>query len=392
MKSIKNINVNDKKVLVRVDYNVPIEKGEILDDTRIIGSLKTINYLLDNGAKIILLSHFGRIKTEDDKLKYSLNIVAKYLSKIINAEIIFIPYTRGKILEDAINNMKPGQIVMIENTRFEDLPKKLESSCDEVLSKYWASLADLFVFDAFGAAHRCHASTYGVSKYLPSYTGFLIEKEISVLDEIMSKDKTIIMGGAKIDDKITVINNLINNTSFILFGGGMSFTFLKAMGYEIGKSIVSEPNIEYAKKLIEKYPNKIFWPIDIVTDKGVFNAKKIPADATGYDIGPKTIALYTSVLEKSNLVLWNGPLGKYEVPAYEKGTKKLMKFLFYENIPTVIAGGDIVETAKKYNFDFYYISTGGGSTLEYLEGKKFKTLSKLNGKIIKEEWYEKSNT
>ena len=379
MKSIKNASVKGKRVIVRVDFNVPFKDGKILDDNRIVSSLTTINYLVEKKAKVILLSHLGRVKTEEDKKKNSLRIVAKHLSTLVNAPVYFIPQPRGELLETTLDNLCEGEIAVIENTRWEDYPKTLESSCDEKLSKYWASLGDIFVLDAFGSAHRCHASTYGISKYLPSYAGFLVQNETTVLDKALKKNKTLILGGAKVDDKIGVINNLIKTSNKLLIGGGMCFTFLKAKGYNIGESILSEEHIDYAKKLLKKYPNTIILPIDVVTQNGVKNIEDMSDKDIGYDIGPKTIKLFTEELKTSKLVLWNGPLGKYEDKKYENGTKKVMQFLKKQKFNTILAGGDITGASKYFNIELYYVSTGGGSTLEYLEGKKFKTLERLNG-------------
>ncbi|MDD6272620.1 MAG: phosphoglycerate kinase [bacterium] len=379
MKSIKNVNVKGKRVLVRVDFNVPIKDGKITDDTRIVGSLETINYLIEKGAKIILLSHLGRVKSDEDKKKNSLSIVAKKLSSMVNVPVYFVPTTRGSIIEETIKNLLDGEILLLENTRFEDYPKTLESSCDEALSKYWAKLGDIFVLDAFGSAHRCHASTYGISKYIPSYAGFLVEKETNMLDEAISKEKTLILGGAKVDDKIGVIDNLINTSDYLLLGGAMCFTFLKADGVNVGKSIVSTENIEYASKVLNKNKNKILMPIDVVTQNGIKDIDKLDSEDIGYDIGPKTIKKYQEVLKNSKLVLWNGPLGMYEEKDYENGTKEILEFLSKQKYHTILAGGDIVASSKYFNVNLYYVSTGGGSTLEYLEGKRFKTLERLNG-------------
>ena len=379
MKSIKNASVKGKRVIVRVDFNVPFKDGKILDDNRIVSSLTTINYLVEKKAKVILLSHLGRVKTEEDKKKNSLRIVAKHLSTLVNTPVYFIPQTRGELLETTLDNLCEGEIAVIENTRWEDYPQTLESSCDEKLSKYWASLGDIFVLDAFGSAHRCHASTYGISKYLPSYAGFLVQNETTVLDKALKQNKTLILGGAKVDDKIGVINNLIKTSNKLLIGGGMCFTFLKAKGYNIGESILSEEHIDYAKKLLKKYPNTIILPIDVVTQNGVKNIEDMSDKDIGYDIGPKTIKLFTEELKTSKLVLWNGPLGKYEDKKYENGTKKVMQFLKKQKFNTILAGGDITGASKYFNIELYYVSTGGGSTLEYLEGKKFKTLERLNG-------------
>lgn len=379
MENIRNVNVKGKKVLVRVDFNVPIKDGKILDDTRIVKSLETIEYLIKNKAKIILLSHLGRIKTKEDMENNSLRIVAKKLTTLVKTPVYFIESTRGKILEETINNLLDGEIALIENTRFEDYPKKLESSCDEALSKYWADLADIFVLDAFGSAHRCHASTYGISKYIPSYAGFLVDKETKMLNEAMNKNKTLILGGAKVEDKIGVIDNLISTSEYLLLGGAMCFTFLKANDINVGKSIVSMENIDYAKKVLKKYKNKILLPIDVITQNGIKDISNMNDDDIGYDIGPKTIKLYEKILSKSKFVLWNGPLGKYEDKKYENGTKDIMKFLSKQKFHTILAGGDVVASSKHFNIEVYYVSTGGGSTLEYLEGKKFKTLERLKG-------------
>ncbi len=379
MQSIKGIDVTGKRVIVRVDYNVPITDGKIDDDTKILASLKTINYLLDKKAKIILLSHLGRIKSQADKESHSLEIVAKHLSTLVSCGIYFIPFTRGEIVNKTIENMNNGEIVILENTRFEDYPKSLESSCDEALSKYWASLGDIFVLDAFGSAHRCHASTYGISKYLPSYSGFLVDNEVSMLDKAIHQRKTLILGGAKVDDKIGVIDNLINTSDNILLGGVMCFTFLKASGVNVGESIVSDDKIRYAKSLLDTHGNKIILPIDVVTNDGVKDVTNIENSGIGYDIGPKTINKYKELLINSKLILWNGPLGMFEDPKYEDGTKKVMQFIYNQSIPTILAGGDIISASHKFKYNFTYLSTGGGATLEYLEGKRFKTLERLNG-------------
>ena len=379
MKIINETDVKGKKVIVRVDYNVPRKDGKIIDDNRIVASLKTINYLVDKGAKIILLSHLGRVESEEDKKSNSLKIVADHLSSLVKTSVYFSNETRGDMLESIVNNLLDGEIVLVENTRYEDYPSKLESSCDEKLSKYWAKLGDIFVLDAFGSAHRCHASTYGISKYIPSYAGFLVSEETKMLDKAMKEKRNLILGGAKVDDKIGVINNLIPTSNKVLIGGAMCFTFLKSKGYNVGQSIVSEENIEYTKELMEKYGNKIILPIDFITQHGAKDIDKFDKNDIGYDIGPKTIKLFKNELNGSNLVLWNGPLGKYEDKSYENGTKDIMKYLESEKFPTILAGGDVTGASSYFGVKMYYVSTGGGSTLEYLEGKKFKTLERLNG-------------
>lgn len=379
MESIKGINVEGKRVIVRVDYNVPIKDGKITDDTRIIASLKTINYLLENNAKIILLSHLGRIKSSEDKDNNSLEIVAKHLSTLVSCGIYFVPFTRGEIVKKTIENMNNGEIVLLENTRFEDYPKTLESSCDEALSRYWASLGDIFVLDAFGSAHRCHASTYGISKFLPSYSGFLVDNEVSMLDKAIHQKKTLILGGAKVEDKIGVIDNLINTSDYILLGGAMCFTFLKASGINVGESIVSNDKLMYAKNLLDSHKDKIILPIDIVTNNGIKDVINMSNSDIGYDIGPKTVEKYNELLSNSELILWNGPLGMFEDEKYENGTKGVMEYIYKQSIPTILAGGDIISASHKFKYNFTYLSTGGGATLEYLEGKRFKTLERLNG-------------
>ncbi len=379
MESIKNVKVDGKKVIVRVDFNVPIKDGKVVDDTRIVGALKTINYLVDNNAKVILLSHLGRVESQADKDKYTLEPVAKHLSTLIKTPIYFVPITRGDMLEKTIDNMNNGEVLIVENTRYEDYPKKMESSCDETLSRYWANLGDIFVLDAFGSAHRCHASTYGISKFLPAYSGFLVDEEMEMLNKAMHEKKTLILGGSKVDDKLGVIDNLINTSNYILLGGAMCFTFLKSKGISVGESIVSDEKIEYCKNLLESHNNKILLPVDVVTQNGIKKVEDIDDKDIGYDIGPDTIKEYENILDSSTFVLWNGPLGMYEDERYENGTKEIMTYLNKKNINTMLAGGDITGAAKKFKLEFKYISTGGGSTLEYLEGKKFKTLERLNG-------------
>ena len=379
MKVITEADVKDKKVLVRVDFNVPIKDGKIIDDNRIVSSLRTIDYLTSKGAKVILLSHLGRVASEEDKKNNSLRIVAEHLSSLVKCPVYFVPFTRGDELETVINNMFSGEIVLIENTRFEDYPTKLESSCDEKLSKYWAKLGDIFVLDAFGTAHRCHASTYGISKFIPSYAGFLVKDETDMLNKAMKEKRNLLLGGSKVDDKIGVIDNLIPDSDKVLIAGAMCFTFLKVKGYNVGKSIVSEENINYVTKLLDKYGDKIYLPVDVVTENGIKDIDKIDDKECGYDIGPKTIKLFKELLKTSNLVLWNGPLGKYEDKEYENGTLEIMKYLSKQEFPTILAGGDVTGASKYFDIKMYYVSTGGGSTLEYLEGKKFKTLERLNG-------------
>lgn len=373
MKTIKDIELEDKKVLLRVDFNVPIKDGVILSDNRIRESLQTIEYLQNKNCKIILLSHLGKVKSEEDKEKNSLRIVANRLGELLNQKIMFCPNTRGFLVEEMIKKLNPREIVLLENTRYEDVPDKLESSCDESLSKYWSTLADVFVLDAFGSAHRAHASTYGISKYLPHAIGFLIEKEISVLDEIINEEKNLILGGVKVSDKIGVISNLMPKCNRILIGGAMCATFLKSMGYEVGQTFVDEERLDYARKLITT--DKIVLPIDVNTQNGIKDIREMKKDDIIYDIGPNTIELFKKNLNPNTLTVINGTMGLYEEKEYSTGTDSIFKYLVDNHIKSIVCGGDTGSAAEKYRDGFYHISTGGGASLEYLEGKELPALS-----------------
>lgn len=373
-KTIRDYNYNDKKVIIRCDLNVPIENGVITDDTRIKESLKSINYLIDNNAKIIVLSHLGKVKTEEDKKINSLYPVYIKLKEYLNTNVFFSSETRGKSLEELVNNLKEKEVILVENTRFEDVPYKLESSCDEDLSKYWASLGDIFINDAYGTCHRAHASNVGIAKILPNGIGFLVEKEITKLDEILNEDThpyTVVMGGKKVSDKTLVIDNLITKCDYLLLGGGMCFTFLKSQNYNVGTSIIDDSNLEYCVNLMNKYHDKIILPIDIVTNnKNIKVISSIGDDESGFDIGPQTIELFTNILKKSKRVIINGPMGVFEEECFATGTKAIYKTLKDNHIKTLIGGGDSAASVNKLGFanDFFHISTGGGATLEYLSG------------------------
>ncbi len=379
MKNIKDLELENKKVIIRCDFNVPIKEGKIIDDTRIVSSLPTIKYCLEKNAKVILMSHLGRIKEPSDLEKNTLAPVATRLSELLNKKVQFIPETRGELLESTISNMKPQEIVLIQNTRYEDLNGKKESSNDEELGKYWASLGDVFINDAFGTAHRAHASNVGIATHLPSAAGFLIEKEINALSLLNDPEHPfiVILGGAKVSDKIGVIANLVTKADKILIGGGMSFTFLKAAGYEIGKSLVDEENIQFCTNIMKEYSDKIILPIDAAVttefsnkeDYKVKDIESISNDEMGLDIGPKTIARFKNELESAKIVVWNGPLGVYEFDKYKFGTDEIVKYLVNNNIKTILGGGDIVAATATYKDKIYHASTGGGATLEYLEGK-----------------------
>ena len=381
MKTIKDLDIENKKVIIRCDFNVPMKDGKIVDDTRIQGALETINYCLKHHAKLILLSHLGRVKEEADLEKNNLEPVARRLAELLKKDILFSDQTRGTELEEAINSMKPGDIIVVQNTRYEDLDGKKESSNDEELGKYWASLGDVFINDAFGTIHRAHASNVGIARHLPSAFGFLIEKELNALSELNDPKHPfiVILGGAKVSDKIGVIENLVTKADKILIGGGMAFTFLKAKGIEIGKSLLDEVNIEFCKNILQNYEEKIILPIDTAVTNEYTNDEEyrikeindILPNEMGLDIGPKTEELFENICKEAAIIVWNGPLGVYEFSNYKKNTDKLLKYLVDNNIKAILGGGDIVAAATTagYKDKIYHASTGGGATLEYLEGK-----------------------
>ncbi len=382
MKTIKDINIEGKKVIIRCDFNVPIKDGKIIDDTRIKASLKTINYCLEHNAKVILLSHLGRVKEEADLKKNDLAPVANRLSELLDKKVTFVNSTRGQKVEDAISNMKEKDVVLLQNTRYEDLDGKKESSNDPELGKYWASLGDVFINDAFGTIHRAHASNVGIASNLPSAVGFLIESELNTLSELNEPEHPfiVILGGAKVADKIGVIENLVTKADQILIGGGMAFTFLKAENYEVGNSLVDQESLDFCQKMLKEHPNKIVLPIDANvtkeysndTENEIKDITEFEYNEMGLDIGPKTIELYEKYLKSAKIVVWNGPLGVYEFNKYQTGTKEILKYLVENNIKAILGGGDIVAAAATlgYKDKIYHASTGGGATLEYLEGKK----------------------
>jgi len=385
-KTLLDYQYNGKTVLLRCDFNVPIVDGIITDDKRIVASLKTINYLVSQKAKIIIFSHLGKVKSEEDKAKNSLYPVYIRLKELVDTNVYFSKVTRGEELEKLANSLQGGEILLVENTRYEDYPNKLESGCDEELSKYWASLGDIFINDAYGTCHRGHASNVGIGRLLPNGCGFLVNEEVSKLDEIMTEDTEpfiVVMGGKKVSDKTLVIDNLINKCSKILIGGGMCFTFLKAMGYEIGNSIIDEENLEYCKNLLSNYKNKIILPKDVLTDKGnLKNINEIALDEAGFDIGEATIEEFCNELKFAKRVVINGPMGVFEQEAFAIGTKKILECLKTNNVKTLIGGGDSAAAVSLlgYENDFYHISTGGGATLEYLGGTKLPGIEVINEK------------
>lgn len=391
-KTIKDFDLNNKKVIIRCDFNVPIKDGVITDDNRIVQSLTTIKYALDNNAKVILMSHLGRIKEEEDKAKNSLGIVAKRLADLLGKPVKFSHATRGVELENAINEMKPGDVLLMENTRFEDVPGKKESGNDPELGKYWASLGEIFINDAFGTCHRAHASNVGIASNLPSGLGFLVEKEYNELSVLNNPEHpfVVVLGGSKVSDKIGVIENLVTKADKIIIGGGMAYTFLKAKGINIGKSILDEENIEFCKRILENYSDKIVLPVDNVATKEFSNeapnrtikVEELESDEQGLDIGPETVALFNSVLDTAKTVFWNGPLGVYEFSNYTKGTESVLAKLVTLNAKTILGGGDIVAAATKlgYKDKVTHASTGGGVTLEFMEGKELPGVVSINDK------------
>ncbi|MBT8836132.1 phosphoglycerate kinase [Lactobacillus delbrueckii subsp. bulgaricus] len=398
---VSDVDVKDKKVLVRVDFNVPIKDGVIGDDNRIVAALPTIKYIIENGGKAILLSHLGRIKSDEDKKSLSLAPVAKRLGELLEKPVTFVPSNEGKEVEDAINNMKDGDVVVLENTRFQDIDNdfgKRESKNDPKLGEYWASLGDVFVNDAFGTAHRSHASNVGIATAMkaagkPAAAGFLLEKEIKFLGNAVANPVhpfVTILGGAKVSDKIGVITNLIPKADHIIIGGGMAYTFLKAQGHNIGKSLVEDDKVEFAKELLEKAGDKLVLPIDNVAATEFNNdaasevvGQDIPDNEMGLDIGPKTIELFKKILEGAKTVVWNGPMGVFEMPNFAKGTLEVGRALAdLPDATTIVGGGDSTAAAKQLGIapKLTHISTGGGASLEYLEGKELPGIACVSDK------------
>ena len=394
-KTVRDVDLKNKTVLIRVDFNVPMKDGKITDDNRIVQALPTIRYVLDQNAKVVLLSHLGRIKTEEDKQKNSLQPVAERLSELLQQPVAFIPATRGPELENAIKKMKSKHVLMLENTRFEDLNNKAESSNNPELGAYWASLGEAFVNDAFGTAHRAHASNVGIAANSDiAVAGFLLEKEIKFIGEAVENPQRpfyAILGGAKVSDKISVIENLLNKADKILICGAMAYTFFKALGYEVGTSKCELDYVDYAKSLLEKGKGKIVLPVDNVVTKEfaedaegvVVNSNEIPADMMGMDIGPKTVELFRKELADAKTVVWNGPAGVFEFNKFATGTKEICKIIAgLKDAITIVGGGDSAAAAISMGFEkeFTHISTGGGASLELLEGKELPGIAAIEDK------------
>ncbi|PRX28646.1 phosphoglycerate kinase [Orenia metallireducens] len=394
-KIVTDIDVKGKKVLMRVDFNVPMKDGKITNDNRIVAALPTIKYVLENGGRVIAFSHLGRVKTEEDKAGKSLEPVAKKLADLLEQEVKFSTETRGAELEEAVANLKDGEIMMFENTRFEDVDGKKESKNDPGLGKYWASLGDVFVNDAFGTAHRSHASNVGIASNIDEVAaGFLMEKEIKFIGGVVEdpqKPLVAILGGAKVSDKIAVIESLIEKADKILVGGGMMFTFLKAKGLNIGSSLCEDDKLDLATELMEKAGDKLVLPVDTVAAKEFSNdtefrtvsVEDIADDEMGLDVGSKTVELFAKELEGAKTVVWNGPMGVFEMSNFAEGTIGVCEAIAkLEDAITIIGGGDSATAAIQLGYadDFTHISTGGGASLQYLEGKELPGIATIDDK------------
>ncbi|MDK2824172.1 MAG: phosphoglycerate kinase [Clostridia bacterium] len=391
-KTIKDIDIQNKKVLVRVDFNVPRDKqGNITDDTRIKSALPTIKYLIENKARVILTSHLGRPKGQVDE-SMRLDKVAERLSQLLGQNVVKTATTVGPEVEEVVNKMEPGDVVLLENVRFN--PGETKNNAE--FAKELASLAEIYVNDAFGAAHRAHASTEGVSKYLPAVAGFLMEKELKALGGAITNPErpfVAIIGGAKVSDKIGVIENLLNKVDVLIIGGGMANTFLKAKGFELGKSLVEEEKIQLAKNLMDEAKEKgieFLLPVDLVVADSIENpgtimtvkADEIPEDKMALDIGPQTVELYQKALKIAKTIVWNGPMGVFEVDAFSKGTNLVAQAVANSQANSIVGGGDSVAAVEKAGLSekITHISTGGGASLEFLEGKELPGVTALNDK------------
>lgn len=396
-KTLKDINIKNKKVILRVDFNVPISDGKIMDLKRIEAALPTIQYILDQGASIILLSHLGRIKKEEDLKTKSLEIVAKKLAELLpKVHVKFIAKTRGKEVEKAASELKPGEILFLENTRFEDLNNKAESSNNDELAKFWASLGDVYVNDAFATAHRAHASTAGIAKYVKeSAIGFLMELEINQLSKLLKGYEhpfVAIIGGAKVSDKLKVLEKLFEIADKVLIGGGMAYTFKVAQGKQIGNSLFEEYRVEDVKRYLKQYADKIVLPVDngisteFANNKAIYTNSKndnIPDGYMGLDIGPESIELFAKEIAKAKTIFWNGPVGVTEFSEYEKGTRGVaIAIANNKKCFSVVGGGDSVTAINKlgYQDKFSFISTGGGASIEFVQGNKLPGIEAIQDK------------
>lgn len=370
MKTIKDIDLKNKKVVIRVDYNVPMENGIIKDSSKIKKSLRSINYLLENNCRVVILSHFGRIKSEEDKAKNSLKVVAKELANLLGKNVKFLDNCYGDKVKNIIDNCGLGEVILLENTRFMDIYEKKESGNDLALAEYWASLGEVYINDAFGSMHRAHASTAGIAKFLPHAIGFLVMDELEHLNILIHNTPhpfTVFMGGAKVDDKLPIIKSLIERCDYLLVGGGIANSFLKAKGADIGNSIATsdEGILNELKKLMDEYKGKIVLPVDFTIDDGII-----------YDVGNKSIEVYKKYIDKSEIIFVNGTCGKFEDERFMEGTSNLFKILKDSGKKVIVGGGDTASACIKFGFkdSFDFISSGGGATLEYIADGTLKAL------------------
>ncbi|QKT05328.1 phosphoglycerate kinase [Mycoplasma sp. OR1901] len=392
-KTINDLDLNNKKVLVRVDFNVPLKNGVITSTKRIKAALPTIQKIVSEGGKAILFSHLGRVKTEEDLKSKSLKPVAIELARQLGQKVIFVPQTRGEVLEKSIEAMKQGEVLLVENTRYEDLNNKAESKNNEELGKYWASLGDVFVNDAFGTAHRKHASNVGIaSNIAESALGYLMEKEVSSLQKVISNPEhpyVAIIGGAKVSDKIQVLENLAKIADKMIIGGAMAYTFLKVQDHNTGTSLVEDDYLDLARDFLEKYSDKVVLPIDHATStefkdvEPVFQETEISEGYMGLDLGPKSIELVKNTLENAKTVVWNGPMGVAEFKNYQKGTYAVCESISeLRDAYTVVGGGDSVAAVEKLGMEdkFTHVSTGGGASLELLQGLELPGVTSVQNK------------
>lgn len=370
MKTIKNLDLKNKSVIVRVDYNVPLKDGVIKDNSKIKKSLKTIEYLLENNCKVILLSHFGRVKSEEDKKSNSLKLVAKELANLLGHEVKFIDHCYGEKVKELVASYSLGDVILLENTRFMDVPEKKESSNNLELASFWASLGEVFINDAFGSMHRAHTSVAGIAKYLDHGIGFLVEDELSHLNVLVHNTPhpfTVFMGGAKVDDKLPIIKSLIKRCDYLLVGGGIANSFLKAKGANVGASVSTdnEEVLEELRNLMQENKGKIILPIDFTIDDGII-----------YDLGNKSIDLFKKYIDNSEIIFVNGTCGKFEDERFMEGTANLFKALSESGKRVIVGGGDTASAAIKFGYEdkFEFISSGGGATLEYIADGTLKAL------------------
>lgn len=370
MNTLKDIDIKNKNVIIRCDFNVPMEGNVIKDNSKIVKSIKTLKCLIDNNCKVVILSHFGRVKSEEDKEKNTLKYVGQELSNLLQREVKFVNKCMGEKVKEFVYSCNKGDVILLENTRIMDYPEKLESGNNLELAKFWASLGEIFINDAFGSMHRAHASTAGICKYLPSAIGFLVEDELNHLNILVKEAPhpfCVFMGGAKVDDKLPIIKSLLDRCDYLLLGGGIANSFLKAKGANVGLSVVTndEAILSELNELMNKYKGKIILPIDFTIDDGII-----------YDIGSKSIEMYKKYIMDSEIIFVNGTCGKFEDDRFTEGTKGLFEALKMSNKKVIVGGGDTVSAVSKFGYEnsFYYLSSGGGATLEYIADGTLKAL------------------